>query len=55
MPASSSAAATCRSERRRLPCARAWCWRVLAAGFDAGDPRRALAEDAVARHLAAAL
>lgn len=36
-----------------LNLSRAWCWRVLAAGF--GDARRALAEDAAARHLAASL
>ena len=34
---------------------RAWCWRVLAAGLDAADPRRALAEDAAARHVAASV
>ncbi len=34
---------------------RAWCWRILAAGFAAADPRRALAEDAAARHLAASV
>jgi hypothetical protein len=34
---------------------RAWCWRVLAAGFDAADPRRPLAEAAAARHIAASI
>jgi hypothetical protein len=34
---------------------RAWCWRVMASGFAAGDARRALAEDAAERHLAASL
>jgi hypothetical protein len=34
---------------------RAWCWRVLAAGFGGADPRRALAEETATRHLAASL
>ncbi|WP_237213215.1 DUF2891 domain-containing protein [Falsiroseomonas oryziterrae] len=34
---------------------RAWCWRVLAAGFAPDDARRGLAEDAAARHVAASL
>lgn len=34
---------------------RAWCWRALAKGFDATDPRRRVAEDAAAVHLAASL
>lgn len=34
---------------------RAWCWRALAARLDAADPRRALAEDAAARHVAASI
>jgi hypothetical protein len=38
-----------------LNLSRAWCWRALARGFGAADPRRALAEEAAARHLAAAL
>jgi hypothetical protein len=38
-----------------LNLARAWCWRALAAGFAADDPRRALAEAAAARHVEAAL
>uniref|UniRef100_UPI0022EAA94D DUF2891 family protein n=1 Tax=Falsiroseomonas oryzae TaxID=2766473 RepID=UPI0022EAA94D len=33
----------------------AWCWRALAAGFAAGDPRRPAAEAAAARHVAASL
>jgi hypothetical protein len=38
-----------------LNLSRAWCWRGLAAGFDAADPRRALAEDAVDRHITASI
>jgi hypothetical protein len=38
-----------------LNLSRAWCWRVLAAGFEAGDARRARCEDAAVRHVAAAL
>ena len=38
-----------------LNLSRAWCWRVLAAGFGPADPRRALAEAAAARHLDASL
>jgi hypothetical protein len=38
-----------------LNLSRAWCWRILAAGLSPADPRRALAEDAASRHLAAAL
>ncbi|MBK1656998.1 DUF2891 domain-containing protein [Paracraurococcus ruber] len=38
-----------------LNLSRAWCWRALAAAWPAGDARRALAEDAAARHLAASL
>ncbi len=38
-----------------LNLSRGWCWRGLAAGFDAADPRRALAEDAAARHIAASI
>lgn len=38
-----------------LNLSRAWCWRVLYAGFVAGDPRRALAGGAAARHVAASL
>lgn len=38
-----------------LNLSRAWCWRGLAAGFSAGDPCRALAEDAAARHVAASI
>jgi hypothetical protein len=34
---------------------RAWCWRALAKGFPADDPRRAVAEDAAARHIAASI
>jgi hypothetical protein len=34
---------------------RAWCWRVLAAGFAPSDPRSALAEDAALRHVAASI
>lgn len=38
-----------------LNLSRAWCWRGLAAGFAAADPRRALAEEAAARHIAASI
>jgi hypothetical protein len=38
-----------------LNLSRAWCWRVLEQGFAAEDPRRALAADAAARHVAASL
>ena len=38
-----------------LNLSRAWCWRGLAAGFEAADPRRALAEDAAHRHIAASI
>lgn len=38
-----------------LNLSRAWCWRGLAAGFGASDPRRALAEDAAERHVAASI
>jgi hypothetical protein len=38
-----------------LNLSRAWCWRGLAAGFGADDPRRALAEEAAARHVAASI
>jgi hypothetical protein len=38
-----------------LNLSRAWCWRALAGGFDAADPRRALAEEAAARHVAASI
>jgi hypothetical protein len=38
-----------------LNLSRAWCWRALAAALPAHDPRRALAQDAAARHLAASL
>jgi len=38
-----------------LNLSRAWCWRVLSPGFPASDPRRGLAEDAAARHVAASL
>ncbi|MBX9698316.1 MAG: DUF2891 domain-containing protein [Acetobacteraceae bacterium] len=34
---------------------RAWCWRALAAALPAGDPRRAVAEEAAATHRAAGL
>lgn len=34
---------------------RAWCWRALAATLDGADPRRARAEAAAERHLAASL
>lgn len=38
-----------------LNLSRAWCWRGLAAGFGAADPRRALAEEAAERHVAASI
>jgi hypothetical protein len=38
-----------------LNLSRAWCWRGLAAGFDAAEPRHALALDAVHRHIAASI
>ena len=38
-----------------LNLSRAWCWRGLAGGWLPGDPRRARAEAAAARHLAASL
>jgi hypothetical protein len=38
-----------------LNLSRAWCWRALASGFAAADPRRALALDAAEAHLAASL
>lgn len=38
-----------------LNLSRAWCWRALAEGFDAGDPRRALAFAAAAAHRDASL
>ena len=38
-----------------LNLSRAWCWRALAAGLPDADPRRSLADDAAARHLAAAM
>ena len=38
-----------------LNLSRAWCWRALAGGFAPGDPRRALAEAAAARHVEASL
>ncbi len=38
-----------------LNLSRAWCWRILAAGFAADDPRWALAEDCATRHLAASV
>jgi hypothetical protein len=38
-----------------LNLSRAWCWRVLATGFDAADARRARCEEAAARHAAASL
>ncbi len=34
---------------------RAWCWRALACALPPGDPRRAVAEQAAARHLTAGL
>jgi hypothetical protein len=38
-----------------LNLSRAWCWRALAAGFDASDTRAAIARDAATRHIEAAL
>lgn len=38
-----------------LNASRAWCWRRLAEALPAGDPRAAIARDAMARHAAAAL
>jgi hypothetical protein len=38
-----------------LNLSRAWCWRALARALDEADPRRAVAEDAAARHLDAGL
>jgi hypothetical protein len=38
-----------------LNLSRAWCWRVLAAGFDPRDARRRVCEDAAERHGAASL
>ena len=38
-----------------LNLSRAWCWRSLAAALPVGDPRRAMMEEAAARHLAAGL
>jgi hypothetical protein len=38
-----------------LNLSRAWCWRSLAASFEAGDPRHEIAHDAAAAHLAASL
>lgn len=38
-----------------LNLSRAWCWRSLARALPPGDPRRAGAEEAAARHLAAGL
>ncbi|WP_372624508.1 DUF2891 domain-containing protein [Falsiroseomonas sp.] len=38
-----------------LNLSRAWCWRALAAGFAAADPRRLLAEQTAERHVAASL
>jgi len=38
-----------------LNLSRAWCWRSLAGSFDAADPRRQIAEEAAAAHLAASL
>jgi Protein of unknown function (DUF2891) len=38
-----------------LNLSRAWCWRSLAAALPLDDPRRALAEEAAARHLTAGL
>jgi hypothetical protein len=38
-----------------LNLSRAWCWRALAATLSPHDPRRRLAQDAAARHLAASL
>ncbi len=38
-----------------LNLSRAWCWRGLASGLPAADPRRAALEAAAERHLAASL
>jgi len=38
-----------------LALSRAWCWRALAAALPPADPRRAVAEQAAARHLTAGL
>jgi Protein of unknown function (DUF2891) len=38
-----------------LNLSRAWCWRSLAGSFAAADPRRQIAEEAAAAHLAASL
>jgi hypothetical protein len=38
-----------------LNLSRAWCWRGLARTLDPADPRRAIAEDAAARHFDAGL
>ena len=38
-----------------LNLSRAWCWRALAGALDEADPRRAVLEDAAARHLDAGL
>ena len=38
-----------------LNLSRAWCWRALAGALPAGDPRRAVAAQAAAGHLAAGL
>ncbi|MDR3544779.1 MAG: DUF2891 domain-containing protein [Candidatus Limnocylindrales bacterium] len=38
-----------------LNASRAWCWRRLAEALPPGDPRSAVARDAMARHAAAAL
>jgi hypothetical protein len=38
-----------------LNLSRAWCWRAIARALPAGDPRRALGENAAAIHLDAAL
>jgi len=38
-----------------LNLSRAWCWRSLAGVFAAGDPRRAIAQEAAAAHLDASL
>jgi len=38
-----------------LNLSRAWCWRRIASGFDASDPRRSVALEAATRHLDASL
>ncbi len=38
-----------------LNLSRAWCWRSLAAAWDAGDPRRAVALEVAETHIAASL